>query len=117
MDKEEQTSLWCPQDGHYQRANPRLPNHVLPFEVHTYSFDFAIGGVLIQGKHPIAFESWKLNNTERQYTVQKKEMTAVVHHLRIWRHYLLGFKFVVKKDNVATSYFKCQKKLSPKQAR
>lgn len=49
--------------------------------------------------------------------VQKKEMTAVVHHLRIWRHYLLGFKFVVKKDNVATSYFKCQKKLSPKQAR
>nr|GEY65442.1 hypothetical protein [Tanacetum cinerariifolium] len=39
---------------------------------------------------PIAFEGWKLNKTERKYTVQEKEMTAVVHCLRIWRHYLLG---------------------------
>nr|GEY65443.1 hypothetical protein [Tanacetum cinerariifolium] len=39
---------------------------------------------------PIAFESWKLNKTERKYTVQEKEMTVVVHCLRIWRHYLLG---------------------------
>ena len=54
---------------------------------------------------------------ERQYTVQEKEMTAVVHCLRTWRHYLFGSKFVVKTDNVATSYFQSQKKLSPKQAR
>ncbi|OMO92033.1 hypothetical protein CCACVL1_06931 [Corchorus capsularis] len=46
-----------------------------------------------------------------------KEMTAVVHCLRTWRHYLLGSKFVVKMDNVATSYFQTQKKLTPKQAR
>ena len=44
-------------------------------------------------------------------------MTAVVHCLRTWRHYLLGSRFVVKTDNVATSYFQTQKKLSPKQAR
>ena len=44
-------------------------------------------------------------------------MTAVVHCLRTWRHYLLGSKFLVKTDNVATSYFQSQKKLSPKQAR
>jgi len=41
----------------------------------------------------------------------------VVHYLRVWRHYLLGSRFVVKTDNVATSYFQTQKKLSPKQAR
>ncbi|PKI60465.1 hypothetical protein CRG98_019119 [Punica granatum] len=45
------------------------------------------------------------------------EMTAVVHCLRTWRHYLLGSKFVVRTDNIATSYFQTQKKLSPKQAR
>lgn len=44
-------------------------------------------------------------------------MTAVVHCLRTWRHYPLGFRFIVRTDNVATSYFQTQKKLSPKQAR
>ncbi|MCF8701926.1 DDE-type integrase/transposase/recombinase, partial [Corynebacterium sp. MC-10] len=78
---------------------------------------FAIGGVLMQDKHPIAFESRKLNETERRYTVQEKEMTAIVHCLRTWRHYLLGSKFIVQTDNVATSYFQSQKKLTPKQAR
>ncbi|CAL2233763.1 unnamed protein product [Prunus armeniaca] len=44
-------------------------------------------------------------------------MTVVVHCLRTWRHYLFGSQFVVKTDNVATSYFQSQQKLSPKQAR
>lgn len=57
----------------------------------------------------------ELNDTERRYTVQEKEMTAVVHCLRVWRHYPLGSQFLVKTSNVATSYFQTQKKLSPKQ--
>ncbi|GJS21721.1 putative nucleotidyltransferase, ribonuclease H [Tanacetum coccineum] len=95
----------------------RLPDVTMPFELHTDASDFAIGGVLMQDGHPIAFESRKLNETERKYTVQEKEMTAIVHCLRIWRHYLLGSRFVIKTDNIATSYFQTQKKLSPKQAR
>lgn len=95
----------------------KLPDQHSPFEVHTDASDFAIGGVLVQDGHPVAYESRKLNDTERRYTVQKKEMTAVVHSVRVWRHYLLGSKFLVKTTNVATSYFQTQKKLSPKQAR
>ncbi|KAJ4953179.1 hypothetical protein NE237_030011 [Protea cynaroides] len=94
-----------------------LPDHTKSFEVQTDAFDFAIGGMLMQDGHPIAYESCKLNETERRYTVQEKEITAVVHCLRTWRHYLLGLQFVVKTDNVATSYFQSQKKLSPRQAR
>ncbi|KAJ4970769.1 hypothetical protein NE237_003868 [Protea cynaroides] len=94
-----------------------LPDHTKPYEVQTDASDFAIGGVLMQDGHPIAYESRKLNETERRYTVQEKEMTVVVHCLRTWRHYLLGSKFVVKTDNVVTSYFQSEKKLSPKQAR
>ncbi|XP_016193075.1 uncharacterized protein LOC107634007 [Arachis ipaensis] len=41
----------------------------------------------------------------------------MVHCLRTWRHYLLGSHFIVKTDNVATSYFQTQNELSPKQAR
>lgn len=95
----------------------RLPDVTEPFELHTDASDYAIGGVLMQEGHPIAFESRKLNDAEKKYTVQEKEMTAVVHCLRVWRHYLLGSRFVIKTDNVATSYFQTQKKLSPKQAR
>ncbi|KAL9256840.1 Retrovirus-related Pol polyprotein from transposon 17.6-like protein [Drosera capensis] len=94
-----------------------LADHSKPFEVHTDASDFAIGGVLMQEGHPIAFESRKLNDTERRYSVHEKEMTAVIHCLLTWRHYLLGSKFVVMTDNVATSYFQTQKKLTPKQAR
>ena len=43
-----------------------LPDHTQPFEVHTDASDFAIGGVLMQEEHPIAFESRKLNDTERR---------------------------------------------------
>ncbi|KAK3038626.1 hypothetical protein RJ639_027289 [Escallonia herrerae] len=94
-----------------------LPDHTKVFELQTNASDFAIGGVLMQEGHPIAFESRKLNDTEWRYTVQEKKMTAVIHCLRTWRHYLLGSQFLIKTDNIATSYFQSQKKLSPKQVR
>lgn len=44
-------------------------------------------------------------------------MVVVVHCLQVWRVYLLGTQFVVRADNVSNTFFKMQKKLSPKQAR
>lgn len=82
-----------------------LPDFTKLFEVQTDASDFAISGVLMQEGHPIAFESRKLNDAERRYTVHEKEMTVIVHCLRTWRHYLLGAHFIIKMDNVATSYF------------
>ena len=70
----------------------------------------------MQEGHLIAFESRKLNDTERRYTVQENETTTIIHCLRVWRHYLLGSHFTIMMDNVATSYFQTQKKLIPKQA-
>lgn len=95
----------------------RLPNFELPFEIHTDASDKAVGGVLVQEGHPVAFESRKLNEAERKYSAHEKEMTAVIHCLVTWRVYLLGTKFLVLTDNVANTFFKVQKKLSPRQAR
>ncbi|KAG9459075.1 hypothetical protein H6P81_003583 [Aristolochia fimbriata] len=46
-----------------------------PFQVLTDASDFAIGGMLEQDGHPIAYESRKLNETERRYTVQDYFLT------------------------------------------
>ena len=49
--------------------------------------------------------------------MQEKKMTAIIHCLRVWQHYLPSSHFVILTDNVATSYFQTQKKLSPNQVR
>lgn len=94
-----------------------LPDMSKPFVVETDASDYALGGVLIQEGHPIAFESRKLKDVERRYPAHEKELLAVVHCLRQWRHYLLGFPFSVKTDNTAVSYFLTKPKLTAKQAR
>ncbi|KAL6335447.1 hypothetical protein AAG906_029690 [Vitis piasezkii] len=83
----------------------KFPNLDLPFEVQTDALDRALGGVLVQEWHPMT------------YSTHEKEMTIVVHCLQQWRHYLLRSIFIVVTDNVANTFFKTQKKLSPKQAR
>ncbi|KAK3027536.1 hypothetical protein RJ639_041727 [Escallonia herrerae] len=71
----------------------------------------------MQECHPVAYESRKLNEAERRYTTDEKELLAVVHCLRVWRHYLLGSSFIVRTYNIAVSHFLSQSKLSSKQAR
>ncbi|KAK8579198.1 hypothetical protein V6N12_069527 [Hibiscus sabdariffa] len=74
-------------------------------------------GVLLQNGHPVAFESRKLNGTKSRYTTQEKELLALIHCLRAWRHYLLGMRFVVRIDNIVASHILTQPKLSARQAR
>ena len=59
----------------------KLPDYGDPIEVHTNASDFAIGRVLMQEGHLVAYESCKLNETEQRYPVHEKEMTAVVRCL------------------------------------
>ena len=94
----------------------RLPNLELPFEVETDASDRALGGVLVQEGHPVAFESRKINGAKQRYNTHEKEMTAVIHCLQQWRHYLMGSIFTVVTDNVANTFFTSHKKLSAKQA-
>jgi len=82
-----------------------LPNLELPFEVHTDALDKAIGGVLVQEGHPVAYESRKLKEAEERYYSHEKEMLAIIHCLLVWRVYLLGTKFVVRIDNATNTYF------------
>ncbi|KAL0405983.1 UNVERIFIED_CONTAM: hypothetical protein Slati_3912200 [Sesamum latifolium] len=93
----------------------KLPQFDRPFEVQVDASDRALGGMLVQDKH-VAFESRNLKDAEMRYNTHEKEMIDVIHCLEVWRHYLLGTKFTVVTHNVASTYFKTQRKLSPKQA-
>ncbi|KAL0406148.1 UNVERIFIED_CONTAM: Transposon Ty3-I Gag-Pol polyprotein [Sesamum latifolium] len=124
MDSRKEIHQWVFQDcesldGFAEKRSEvlKLPQFDRPFEVQVDTFDRALGGVLVQDKHPVASEGRKLKDAEMQYNTHEKEMTTVIHCLEVWRHYLLGTKFIVVTDNVANTYFKMQPKLFPKQAR
>ena len=77
------------------------------FEVCTDVCKEGVGEVLTQVGRAIAFESRKLKEHEQRYSAYDLELTAVVHALRIWRHYLLGKRFVLRTDHSnLTGYFK-----------
>ncbi|KAL0336607.1 UNVERIFIED_CONTAM: Retrovirus-related Pol polyprotein from transposon.6 [Sesamum radiatum] len=63
----------------------KLPRFDKPFEVQVDASDRALGGVLVQDKHPVGFESRKLKDAELQYNTHEKEMTVVINCLEAWR--------------------------------
>ena len=50
----------------------KFPEFKKPFEVHTNVSDFTIGGVLMQERRPLAFESKKLSDVERRWPTMRK---------------------------------------------
>ena len=91
------------------------------FIVTTDASDFAVGAVLSQvwddGEHPVAYESRKMNVAELNYATHERELLAVIHSLRTWRHYLLGNHFIVVTDHNSLKYLQTQPTLSRRQAR
>ena len=88
-----------------------------PFEVTTDASDFAIGAVLSQDGKPVAFESRQMSPAEKNYAVHEKELLAIVHALKVWRHYLEGQEFNVITDHQSLRYLQTQDKLNRRQAR
>ena len=54
--------------------------------------DLAIGVILMRDKKVIAYKSRKVNYAELKYPIHEEELLAVLHSLKVWRHYLLGVK-------------------------
>jgi hypothetical protein len=65
----------------------------------TDSCKEGLGGVLMQGGSVVYYESRKLNEHEVNYVTHDLELAAIVHALKMWRHYLLGRKFVLMMDH------------------
>ncbi|MCO5593072.1 hypothetical protein L7F22_047078 [Adiantum nelumboides] len=88
-----------------------------PFVVETDASDYAIGAALYQDGRPVAFESKKLSDAEMRYPTYEKELYAVVHALRKWRHYLYGSTFVAWTNHHSLRYIYDQGDLRDRKAR
>ena len=93
----------------------------------TDASGLAVAAILTQPddegrQHPVAYESRKLTAAERNYPAHVLELLAVVHALRIFRHYLLGSgaprpagcrsDFDLRTDNQAITWLKTNRHLN-----
>jgi hypothetical protein len=76
-----------------------------------------LGGVLMQEGRVIFYTSRKLNEHEINYVTHDLELDAIVHALKMWRHYLLGRRFVLMTDHCGLRHLFDQPKLNARQVR
>ncbi|KAL0405890.1 UNVERIFIED_CONTAM: Transposon Tf2-12 polyprotein [Sesamum latifolium] len=65
----------------------------------------------------IAYASRQLRPHESNYPTHDLELAAIVHALKIWRHYLYGEKFQIFTDHKSLKYILTQKELNLRQRR
>ena len=79
------------------------PDFTKEFILDTDASDFAIGAVLSQvfdsKEWVIAYASKTLTKAERRYCVTRKELYALVHFVKYFRHYLYDKKFTIRTDH------------------
>jgi len=63
------------------------------------------------------FESQKLNEHEQNYLTHDLQLVAIIHALKIWRHYLFGRRFILMSDHSGLRYLFEQPNLNARQAR
>ena len=60
----------------------------------------------------MAYNSYQLNSTEKNYPVHEKELLAIVKALKKWHTSLLGTHFQIFTDHCTLEYFQSQKDMS-----
>ena len=86
------------------------PDPDAEFILDTDASDQGIGAVLsqvIQGEERvIAYGSRVLTKQERRYCVTRRELLAVVHFVKTYRHYLVGKKFTLRTDHASLRWLR-----------
>ena len=75
-----------------------------PFDIYCDASGSGLGCVLMQDGCVIAYASGQLRKHEVSYLTHDLELTAVVHALKIWRHYLLGSECHIYTDHKSLKY-------------
>jgi ribonuclease HI len=87
------------------------------FDIYCDACVQGLGCVLMQEGHVIAYVSHQLQKYELNYPIHDLELAAIVHALKIWRHYIMGTKCQVYTDHKSLKYIFTQKDLNLRQHR
>ncbi|WVZ97973.1 hypothetical protein U9M48_043468 [Paspalum notatum var. saurae] len=94
-----------------------LPDLQEDFVVYCDASRQGLGCVLMQDNHVISYASRQLRAHEEKYPTHDLELAAVVHALKIWRHYLLRNKCDIYTDHKSLKYIFTQSELNMRQRR
>ncbi|XP_061375386.1 uncharacterized protein LOC133317533 [Gastrolobium bilobum] len=75
-----------------------LPDFQKEFTVETDASDLAVGAVLLQQEHPIAYFSKKSALRMQKASAYVRELYAITEAVKKWRQYLLGRRFTIRTD-------------------
>jgi hypothetical protein len=93
------------------------PDIERPFDVYCDASGSGLRCVLMQEGRVIAYASRQLRRHEEHYPTHDLELAAVVHALKIWRHYLLGNTCHLYTDHKSLKYIFTQSELNMRQRR
>lgn len=54
--------------------------------------------------HVVCYKSRKLNKHKHNYVTHDLELAVIIHALKMWRHYLLGRRFILMSDHSGMRY-------------
>ena len=94
-----------------------LPDQQKKFIVYCDASRDGLGCVLMQEGKVIAYASRQLRKHELNYPTHDLELAAVVHALKIWRHYLYGQRCKIYTDHKSLKYIFIQNELNTRQRR
>jgi len=94
-----------------------LPDNQKSFVVYCDASRQGLGCVLMQEGRVVAYASRQLRAHEQNYPTHDLELAAVVHALKIWRHYLIGNKCEIYTDHKSLKYIFTQSDLNLRQRR
>jgi hypothetical protein len=88
-----------------------------PFSMYCDASGQGLGCVLMQYGCMVAYASQQLRKREVNYPTHDLELAAVVHALKIWRHYLMGKRCDLYMDHKSLKYILTQSNLNLRQRR
>jgi hypothetical protein len=120
------TFEWTPRrEASFQELKKRLtttlvltmPSVERPFSIYYDASGQGLGCILMQDGHVVAYASRQLRKHEEKYPTHDLELAAVVHYLKIWRHYIIGKRCDVYSDHKRLKYIFTQPDLNLRQRR
>jgi hypothetical protein len=94
-----------------------MPDMEKSFSIYCDASGQGLGCVLMQDGRVVAYTSRQLRKHEVNYPAHDFELAAVVHALKIWRHYLMGKRCELYMDHKSLKYIFTQSNPNLRQRR